>query len=45
MMGAGGSSGTLFHQFKAADEDSPERRLFEEHIEPDVEGTTFGSDM
>ena len=45
MMGAGGSSGTLFYQFKTADKDSPERRLFEEHIEPDVEGTTFGSDM
>ena len=44
-MGAGGSSGTLFHQFKAANKGSPERRLFEEHIEPDVEGTTFGSEM
>ena len=43
-MGAGGSSGALFHQFQIADEESPEKRLFREHIEPDVEGTTFASE-
>ena len=44
-MGAGGSSSYLFHRFQTADKDTPERRLFEEHILPDVKGSTFGSEM
>ena len=45
MMGAGGSSSYLFHQFKTADKASPEGKLFKEHILPNVKGTTFGSEM
>ena len=44
-MGAGGSASVLFHRFKNADKNSQEGKLFEEHILPNVKGTTFGSEI
>ena len=45
MIGSGGSTSAIFHRFKGADEESPEKKLFKEHIEPDVKGSTFASDV
>ena len=45
MIGSGGSTSVMFHRLKGADEGSPEKKLFKEHIEPDVKGSTFASDV
>ena len=44
MMAAGGSTSTIFYKMKNANDTSPEKRLFREHIQPDVNGSTFVSD-
>ena len=44
MMAAGGSTSTIFNKMKNANDTSPEKRLFREHIQPDVNGSTFVSD-
>ena len=44
MIAAGGSTSTIFYDMKKANESSAEKKLFREHIQPDIRGSTFESD-